>query len=271
MNDVDALIPADMARRAEDIGVAKASMPLARLAVLGVLGGAFIGLGAAFSTAVTAGDGLAPGIARLLGGVTFSLGLVLVVVGGAELFTGNMLIVMAAVNRRVRFGALLRNWGVVYVANLVGAVGVAALVFWAGQYRQGGGAVGERALAIATTKADLDVWPAVVLGILANLLVCLAVWLSFSARSTTDRILAVMFPITAFVACGFEHSIANMYFLPLGMFVQQHVAGSDGSLTWGDAVFHNLLPVTLGNMIGGGVLVGLTYWFVYLRGRPPAG
>jgi formate/nitrite transporter FocA (FNT family) len=248
MNDVDALIPADMARRAEDIGVAKASMPLARLAVLGVLGGAFIGLGAAFSTAVTAGDGLAPGIARLLGGVTFSLGLVLVVVGGAELFTGNMLIVMAAVNRRVRFGALLRNWGVVYVANLVGAVGVAALVFWAGQYRQGGGAVGERALAIATTKADL----------------------SFSARSTTDRILAVMFPITAFVACGFEHSIANMYFLPLGMFVQQHVAGSDGSLTWGDAVFHNLLPVTLGNMIGGGVLVGLTYWFVYLRGRPPA-
>jgi formate/nitrite transporter len=157
------------------------------------------------------------------------------------------------------------------VANLVGAVGVAALVFWSGQYRQGGGAVGERALAIATTKADLDVWPAVVLGILANLLVCLAVWLSFSARSTTDRILAVMFPITAFVACGFEHSIANMYFLPLGMFVQQHVAGSDGSLTWGDAVFHNLLPVTLGNMIGGGVLVGLTYWFVYLRGRPPAG
>jgi formate/nitrite transporter len=270
MSDVDALLPAEMARRAEGVGVAKAAMPLARLAVLGVLGGAFIALGAAFSTAVTAGDGMAPGIARLLGGLTFSLGLVLVVVGGAELFTGNMLIVMAAVGRRVRVRAVLRNWGVVYVANLVGAAGVAVLVFWSGQYRQGGGAIGERAVAIATAKASLDIAPAVVLGILANLLVCLAVWLSFSARSTTDRILAVVFPITAFVACGFEHSIANMYFLPLGLLVRDHVTDATGSLTWGDAIVNNLLPVTLGNMIGGGVLVGLTYWFVYLRGATTA-
>ncbi len=270
MNDIDALLPAEMARRAEAVGEAKAALGLGRLFALGVLGGAFIALGAAVATAVTAGDGLAPGIARVLGGLTFSVGLVLVVVGGAELFTGNMLIVMAAVSRRVRWLAVARNWAVVYAANLVGAVGVAWLVLLSRQYEQGGGAVGERAVSIAAAKAALDPLPAVVLGVLANLLVCLAVWLSYSARSTTDRVVAVVLPVTAFVASGFEHSIANMYFLPLGLWLRDRVGADGTALTWTDALFANLLPVTVGNMIGGGLLVGLTYWFVYLRGRATA-
>jgi len=277
-HSLDALLPAAMAERAEAVGVAKAALPLPRLFALAVLGGVFISLGAVFSTAVTAGTGLAPGISRLIGGLSFSLGLILVVVGGAELFTGNMLIVMAAANRKVRLAALARNWAVVYVGNFVGSLAMAAAVFASGQYRQGNGAVGDRMLAIATTKSVLSFGPAVLLGVLANVLVCLAIWLSFSARTTTDRIAAVVFPITAFQACGFEHSIANMYFLPVGLFVKQHGSASFwataatkpsqlGGLTWGDAFTHNLIPVTIGNMVGGGLLVGLTYWFIYLRHR----
>jgi formate transporter len=278
VTDIDALLPAQMARRAEDIGVAKASLPLDRLFILAVLGGVFISLGAAFSTVVTAGGGLAPGVSRLLGGLTFALGLILVVVGGAELFTGNMLVVMAAASGRIRLGALARNWAVVYIGNLIGAVATAVLVFLSQQYRQGSGSVGERVLAIAQTKSSLGVLPAVTLGVLANLLVCLAVWLSLSARSTVDRVVAVTVPVAAFVACGFEHSIANMYFLPIGLFVKDHapdafwteIAGTKAQfaeLTWTRAITHNLLPVTAGNIIGGGLLVAATYWFVYLR-RP---
>ena len=210
---------------------------------------------------------------RLLVGSVFCLGLILVVVGGAELFTGNNLIVMAWASRKVGTRAMLRNWAIVYLGNFVGSVGTAGLVVLSRQYTFGGGAVGAAALSIADAKVGFGFVQAVVLGILCNALVCLAVWLSFSARSTIDRIAAILFPIAAFVAAGFEHSIANMYFIPVGLFLKAvdpaFVAASGidvTGLTWPAFFLANLVPVTLGNVIGGSLLVAVTYWFVFLRG-----
>jgi formate transporter len=280
---IDALLPAEMAERAEQVGVKKAGLDATGTFVLGVLAGAFIAFGALFSTTVAAGAGdvLPYGLGRLLAGLAFSLGLILVVVGGAELFTGNALIVMAWAGGKVSGGALVRNWGIVYLGNFVGALGVAALAFAGGQYTFGRGAVGAAALATANAKAGLEFGQAVALGILCNVLVCLAVWLTFSARSTADRILAIVPPISAFVAAGFEHSVANMYFIPLGLLIKAvappafwtaiHAAPADyPALTWQGFLLGNLLPVTIGNIIGGAVLVGAVYWFVYLRPRGAA-
>jgi formate/nitrite transporter len=277
----DALLPPEIARRAESVGVAKATMRFDRLAVLSVLAGAFNSLGAMFSTVVTAGGGMAPGVARVLGGLVFSLGLILVVVAGAELFTGNTLVVIATASRRVRVSALLRSWLIVYVGNFVGALLTTMVIYWSGFYNGGGGAVGARALEIAATKTSLGFREAVLLGVLANALVCLAIWLAMSARSVTDKVFAIVFPITAFVAAGFEHSIANMYFIPAGLFIKAWSphsfwaaagikSGGYPTVTWQDFFVGNLLPVTIGNIVGGAVLVGLVYWFVYLRGQDPA-
>ncbi len=272
---IDALLPAEMARRAEYLGVRKAEAPLLATFTLAVLAGAFIALGAIFATTVAAGtSGVVPyGVARLLIGSVFSLGLILVVVGGAELFTGNNLIVMAWASRKVRTMALLRNWVVVYLGNFVGAVGTAGLVVLSRQYTFGGGSVGAAALSIANSKVGFGFVQALALGVLCNALVCLAVWLSFSARSTVDRIVAIVFPIAAFVAAGFEHSIANMYFLPVALFIKAFdpafvaASGLDVSgLTWPAFLTTNLIPVTLGNIVGGSLLVAVTYWFVFLRG-----
>jgi formate transporter FocA len=278
--NLDALLPQEMAVKAEAIGVAKATMGYRRLLALGILAGAFIGLGATFATTVAAGSGGLPyGVGRLLTGLSFCLGLVLVVVGGAELFTGNNLIVMAWASRRISTRRLLRNWLWVYLGNFMGALGTAALVFLGGQYTFGGGVVGAAALNIARAKVGLGFVEALALGVLCNALVCLAVWLTMSARTTTDKILSVLFPITAFVAAGFEHSVANMYFIPVGILIQRYApaafwraAGLNpadyGALTWRAFLVDNLLPVTLGNIIGGTVLVGAVYWAVYLRKRP---
>jgi len=276
VRSLDALLPADVARAAEGVGVAKATMRFERLFVLGVLAGAFISLGAMFSTVVTSGGDLDPGLARLLGGIVFSLGLVLVVVAGAELFTGNNLMVIAFASRRIRLRALLRAWGVVYVANFVGAMATALLVYFSGHTRNVPG-VGRRALEIASAKTSLPFGQAILLGVLANALVCLAVWLAMSARSVTDKIVAIVLPVAAFVAASFEHSIANMYFIPTGLFLKAWAP--DGfwtrsgvkpsqypNLTWSRFLLDNLLPVTIGNLIGGAVLVGLVYWYVYRRG-----
>ncbi|MBN1200523.1 MAG: formate transporter FocA [Anaerolineae bacterium] len=269
----DALVPPEMARRAELAGVAKTAMNAVTMFALAVLAGAFIALGAVFATTVTAGGGVPYGVSKLLGGMAFCLGLILVVVAGAELFTGNNLIVMAWASGKVSTRALLRNWVIVYLGNFAGSVGTVALVFLGEQYKAGGGAVGQTALTIAAAKCDLGFVQAVALGMLCNGLVCLAVWLTFSARSTTDKILAIIFPITAFVAAGFEHSVANMYFIPKGLFIKYFdEAWADASgvaglskLTWDRFLFNNLLPVTIGNIIGGAVLVAAVYWFVYLR------
>tara|TARA_R110002072_G_scaffold13481_2_gene56828 strand:- start:17693 stop:18544 length:852 start_codon:yes stop_codon:yes gene_type:complete len=275
---MDALLPPDMAKKAEDIGVRKAGMDAFSMFMLAVLAGAFIALGAVFATTAAAGtSGVVPyGVQRLIVGTVFSLGLILVVVGGAELFTGNSLIVMAWASRRISLAALLRNWAIVFVGNFAGSVGIAGLVYFSGHHEFGSGSVGLTALKIAQGKLQFGFLQAVCLGILCNLLVCLAVWLTFSARSTTDRILAIVPPIACFVAAGFEHSIANMYFVPVAWLIQCGASGMFWStvsnspadfadITWSAFLLKNLLPVTIGNIIGGGVLVGVIYWIIYLR------
>lgn len=275
-NQFDAIVPAAIAKKAEDIGVRKVNTPPGTVFLLAVLAGGFIALGAVFCTTVLAGTAALPyGEARLLGGLAFCLGLVLVVVAGAELFTGNNLIVMAWASGRVGIAGLLRNWSIVFVGNFVGALGMVVLMLLAKQYTFGAGSVGETALKIAASKVQLGFVQAMALGILCNSLVCLAVWLTYGSRSTTDKIAAIVFPITAFVAAGFEHSVANMYFIPYGLFIQQFdpafVAGLGGKidlagLTWGAFWLNNLLPVTIGNIIGGAGMVGIVYWMIYLRG-----
>ena len=270
---LDALPPAAVARKAEDLGVTKATMPAVDIFVLAVLAGAFMALGAAFATTVASGSDLPYGVTRLLMGLAFSLGLILVVIAGAELFTGNNLIVMAWASRRVGTAQLARNWAIVYVGNLVGALGTALLVRLGEQYTFGGGVVGETAVSIASAKVGLGFGEAVALGILCNALVCLAVWLTYGAHTTADKVLAVVPPITAFVAMGFEHSVANMYFIPVALLIERDPAVPDvEGLDWGSFLVDNLVPVTIGNVIGGGLLVGAVYWFVYLRRRgSPAG
>jgi len=286
---IDALLPQEMATRAELLGVRKAEMPFIRMFMLSILAGAFIALGAIFATTISAGGmavtstdgtvafntGLPYGVTRLLMGLVFCLGLILVVVGGAELFTGNNLIVMAWANGKVTGRALLRNWIIVYLGNFAGSIGTVVLMFFTRQYTFGSNAVGIAALRIGVTKVDLTFLQAVALGVLCNALVCLAVWLTYSARSTIDKILAIVFPITAFVAAGFEHSIANMYFIPYALFIKyfdpkfvssvgDKVAHLD-LLTWRAFFFNNLIPVTIGNIIGGAVLVAAVYWAIFLR------
>lgn len=274
---LDALLPPAMAEKAEQVGVKKAHAPLVVMFVLALLAGAFIGLGAVFATTIAAGAGSLPyGITRSLSGVVFSLALILVIVGGAELFTGNNLIVMAWASGKVSTRLLLQNWAVVYAGNFVGCVATAAIVYVGGQYTFGHGVVGAAALATANAKCELGFWQAIALGILCNALVCLAVWLTYSARTTTDRIIAIVPPIAAFVTAGFEHCIANMYFIPMGLLIRNgapesfwsvigKTSADYGSLTWSNFLVKNLLPVTIGNIIGGALLVGAVYWFVYLR------
>ena len=244
--------PAEIAALIETAGVAKAALPLRRMATLALLAGAFIGFGAAFWCMAMAGADPGFGPQRVLGGVAFALGLILVVVGGAELFTGNALMVMAAVDRRITPGALMRNWGIVWLGNLVGAVGLAVAFGLSGLLD---GPMGAVAAKTATAKAGLPPVEAFVRGALCNALVCLAVWLSFAARTATDKILGVLWPVAAFVALGLEHSVANMFLFPAGLW-----AGSEAS--WAE-VAANLLWVTLGNVAGGAGGVALAYRFAY--------
>jgi len=276
MTGMDAFAPKEIAHLVETRGVAKANAAAVPLFVLGVLAGAFIGLGAVLSTTIATGSSLGYGPTRWLAGIGFSLGLILVVVAGAELFTGNNLIVMSLVSGHVTVGRLLRNWAIVYAGNLVGALSIVAMV-WAGQWwKQADGAVGATALATAAVKTSLPFGVIFVRGILANALVCLAVWLAAGGRSVLDKIVAIIFPISAFVAAGFEHSVANMYFIPLGMAIkdQPGLAEASGvtraqlaSLDLGGFLM-NLAAATLGNIVGGAFLVGFVYWFVYLRQEP---
>jgi len=275
-DNMDTLLPPDMALKAEQIGAAKAAMPATKTFVLAILAGAFIALGAVFFTVVTTGVAIPFGTARLLGGVVFSLGLVLVVIAGAELFTGNNLIVMAWANKKVSTTLLLRNWALVFSGNFIGALFVVVLILLAQQYNMNGGELGLNIMKIATAKCKLGFVQAIASGVLCNILVCLAVWLCFSATSSSARIMCIILPVSAFVAAGFEHSIANMYFVSVAILLQLygspqflvmlHESGIDYSaVTWHNFIWHNLLPVTIGNIIGGAGLVGLVYWFVYLK------
>lgn len=277
-NRLTALLPPETALACEAAGVAKAGRDASGLIVLGVLAGAFIAFGAILMTVVATGAGDMPfGVGRLLLGLVFSLGLILVIVGGAELFTGDALMIVAYASGRIGGMALLRAWGLVYVGNIAGAIGTALMMILAGHYGFGAGAVGRTALAIAATKAALPTGQLFVLAILCNVLVCLAVWMSFSARSVTDKILVIVPPITAFVAAGFEHSIANLYFLPYALAIKawaepafwasiNQTAATYPALTVGNTL-HNIIVATVGNLLGGSLLVGVVYWFVYLRKR----
>ena len=268
----DDLSPAEVAAKTVNVGIKKANLDFWTMFFLALLGGAYIAIGSILATTVaTNGPDFPYGVNALLKGLIFSVGLILVLVAGAELFTGNNLILMAVLAKKVTVVKMLRNWGVVYLGNLIGALIIALVMLISKQYTFAGGALGKTALTIANTKAGLDFWSALGLGIMCNLLVCLAVWMSFSARTTAGKILAIIPPITAFVAAGFEHSVANMYFIPMGLFIKWAnpgfvtEAGEFGNLTLRNFLFNNLLPVTIGNLIGGALFVGAMYWFIYLR------
>jgi formate transporter len=287
----DAILPATMAARAEESGVKRISTDPLTVFVLSILAGAFIALGAVFATTVGAGTStitstangavvysavLPYGVARLLIGIVFSLGLILVVIAGAELFTGNNMIVMAWASGKVRTRDVLFNWALVFVGNFAGAFVTAVLMFYTTQYTFGNGSVGLMALTTANAKTSLEIIPAFGLGIMCNALVCLAVWMCYSARTTVDRVFTIVPPIAAFVAAGFEHSIANIYFIPIGLLIKGgapdsfwtsigKTAADFPTLTWTNFFIGNLLPVTIGNIIGGSLMVAAVYWFIYLR------
>ena len=263
--------PREIAERVESIGVAKARLPLLTSVVLGVLARGFIGLGALYFTLVVSDASLGFAASRLLGGLAFSLGLILVVIAGAELFTGNNLLMMAWAARKISTGGLLRNWLIVFFSNAIGAIGLAGIVVLAQHPQMNQDAIALAAVKIAAAKTSLTWGEAFFKGILCNILVCLAVWMAMAGRSVADKILSIVFPISAFVAAGFEHSIANLYFIPLGIFLRDStllIGASEASRLrwWGLA--GNLHPVTLGNIVGGSGMVALVYHLVYRRHAP---
>jgi formate transporter len=257
----DAYSPRQIAERVDAACLAKATTPLLSLAMLGVLAGAFIGLGALFSVIVLSDSSLGFAAARVLGGVVFSLGLLLVVVAGAELFTGNNLLAMAWANGCLTTRDVLHNWAVVCASNFIGAAGLAVLVFLSGHAAMNEGAIERTYLEIAAAKSALPFWTAFFRGVLCNVLVCMAVWMTLAGRSVTDKAIAIVLPISAFLAAGFEHSIANMYLFPLAMMLKA-AAGAPVELSW---LWTNLVPVIAGNLVGGSVLVALVYYVVYRR------
>lgn len=262
----DAFSPQEIADRIERVGVVKARSPLLKVIMLGILAGAFIGLGAMFFTLVMADSGLTFASSRVMGGVAFSLGLLLVVVAGAELFTGNNLLVMAWADGKITADEVLANWAVVSLANFVGASGLAIVVHLSGHTSMNDGAVVDQYLRIAAAKCELPFGEAFFSGVLCNVLVCLAVWMAFAGRSVVDKAVAIVFPVTAFVAAGFEHSIANMYFIIMGMLLKGGVSSPEmaAGISW-SGMFENLVPVILGNLVGGSVFVALVYHVIYGR------
>ncbi len=262
----DAFSPKEIAARVETIGVVKARLPLLSMLMMSILAGAFVGLGALYFVLVKSDPTLGFALSQLLGGIVFSLGLFLVTVAGAELFTGNNLLVMAWADKKISTRELLRNWVVVCIGNFIGAAGLALLVFLSRHAEMNNGAIAEQYLKIAAAKCNMPLEVAFFKGMLCNVLVCMSVWMAIAGRNVIDKAVAIVFPISAFVAAGFEHSIANMYFVPLAMLLQTFggVGAAPEAITWG-GFFSNLAPVILGNLVGGSVLVGLVYHIIYQR------
>ncbi|NOT38345.1 MAG: formate/nitrite transporter family protein [Saprospiraceae bacterium] len=269
MNEIygfDSYSPTEIAKKIEEIGVKKVRLPLLSMVMLGILAGAFISLGAMYYTMIASDPELSIATRRILGGLAFSTGLILVVIAGAELFTGNNLIAMAWADNKISTAEVLQNWLVVCLSNLAGAMIMAFLIYNSGHLELEGGIIKEQYLKIATLKCELPMINAFFAGILCNIFVCLAIWMSFSGRSVIDKIIAIIFPISAFVALGFEHSIANFYFIILGMLIQtQDGLSIDESSIGIVGFFHNTIPVILGNLIGGSVLVALVYYVIYKK------
>jgi formate transporter len=264
--NLNAYSPAEIKEAIEKVGVKKTNLALQASFMLAIVGGGSIGLGALYYTIIASDAELSFATIRVVGGLAFSLGLALVLVGGAELFTGNNLIVMAWASGKVSSGEMLRNWVIVYFGNLVGSLGLVILVFFSHHLDMNGGRIGLSILNTAVGKIQPDVITLFFKGILCNLLVCMAVWLAYAGRSVTDKIVALILPISAFIAAGFEHCVANMYFLPLAWLLTQTgnvPANFDASLITISGIVHNLIPVTLGNIVGGAGLVGAVYWAIY--------
>lgn len=268
----DIYSPSQMLDKAIQAGVSKSQLPIIPLLLLSILAGAYIALGGLFSSVIALGmpEEWPYGIMKTLQGLAFSLGLILVVIGGAELFTGNNLMVVALLDKKIGLIAILKNWLIVFAGNFIGSITIAILIILSKEYLISDGSLGVSILNLAQLKVSLSFTKALTLGILCNLLVCLAVWLTYSGRSTSDKILAIIFPITAFIAAGFEHSVANMYIIPVGLFLKKfdplfvaQSAVDTSKLSWSSFFFQNLAPVTLGNIIGGAIFVGLVYFYVY--------
>lgn len=270
--------PEEMLQKAETVGIKKANLPFLSMLISAILAGLYIGFGAIAANVMTAGAaGVIPfGISKFLSGLVFCVGLILVVVGGAELFTGNALMIIACVRNKISLTSLIRNWAVVYLGNFIGSVMLAILVYVSRIYSFNEGILGKGMLVAGLVKVNYSFIQAFVLGILCNILVCLAVWMTYGSRSVPGKILAILFPITTFIAAGFEHSVANMYIIPMSLLIKYGnpdfavIAGLDlSTLTWSSFLFNNLLPVTLGNIIGGVLFVGLAYGFTVGSGSRP--
>ena len=262
----DVYSPTEIAERVEKIGLAKARLPFVSMLMLSILAGAFIGLGALYFVIIKSDASLGFAQGQMFGGIAFSLGLFLVVIAGAELFTGNNLLVMAWADGKISTFEILRNWLVVFFGNFIGASGLALLVFLSHHSDMNNGSIAHKYIDIAIAKTTMPFWPAFFKGILCNVFVCLAVWMALAGRSVVDKFIAIVFPISAFVAAGFEHSVANMYFIPLAMLLQsfEPETTATSTITW-IGFFNNMLPVILGNIFGGSVLVGLVYHIIYRR------
>ncbi len=277
LNQFDSLLPPQMAERAAEIGFGKATKDPIKSLLLAISAGLHIGIAFIFYTTVTTGAGdMAWGMSRLVGGIAFSLGLILVVVTGGELFTSSVLTLVARASGKISWCTLFKNWFVVYIGNLIGALLLVACMLVAKQYMFGHGSVGLNAMAISQHKLHHGFFQAVALGIMCNVLVCIGVWMTFSGRTLTDKILVMILPVAMFVSAGFEHCIANMFQVPMAIGIKTfapaefwQMTGANiadyADLTLGNFVINNLIPVTLGNIIGGGFFVGMWYWLIYLR------
>ncbi|MCX6085235.1 MAG: formate/nitrite transporter family protein [Caldiserica bacterium] len=275
--DLPMFTPPQIAEKLGDVCQGKCRTPMKKFFVLAILAGAFIAFGAQLSIIVGSDATLGFGFTKFIAGAVFSVGLMLVVVAGAELFTGDNLIVISALEKKVRWGELLKTWIAVYLGNLIGSVMIALLLYWSGLWSMNGNLVGAAALKIAGSKVGLTFVQGLVRGVLCNWLVCLAVWMATSSKDVIGKLFAVFFPVMAFVASGFEHSVANMFFIPYGILLKSvpKVVEATGKtladyagLNWATLWTKNLIPVTIGNIIGGAFFVGIVYWFVYLKKAP---
>jgi formate/nitrite transporter len=276
MNDVNFFPPKDVAAKMCETGVGKCKLPILKMFILAILAGVYIAFGAQLFLLVGSDSTLGFGFTRFLSASVFTVGLMMVVVGGAELFTGNNLVLIAALDKKVTWGELLKNWVVVYIGNFVGSIILAALLFFGGTWSLNGNLVGANALKVALSKTSLTFAQAFFRGILCNWLVCMAVWMAMASKDVIGKLFAIYFPIMAFVASGFEHSVANMFFIPYGIFLKSNpkvleAAGKTladlANLNWGTLFTVNLIPVTLGNLVGGAIFVGAVYWYVYLLSK----
>lgn len=274
MTELNFFSPAQIAEKMSATGQKKVGIPTGKFFTLAILAGAFIAFGAELSIMIGHQTGLGVGVTKLLAGSVFSVGLMLVIIAGSELFTGDNLIVIAALEKKIRWSQVLNRWMLVYLGNFVGSILLAAIMFGTGLWLTNGGLVGASALNIANAKVNLTFMQALMRGIGCNWLVCLAVWMAISAKDIAGKILAIYFPIMAFVASGFEHSVANMFFIPYGLFLKGSstvvdatgkAASAFSNLTWGNLFTKNLIPVTIGNIIGGALFVGMLYWYIYLK------